>query len=67
MKISLPVVLLDETLKLISRQYVDGNLSSDDTNPKKELISGVLSCSLMWLAYAVLLAVTPIFPFSRFN
>ncbi|CAF0829589.1 unnamed protein product [Didymodactylos carnosus] len=52
-KISIPVVLLDETLKFISRRYVDGNNS--------RLLSGLFALFVMWGLFLVLLCYSPIF------
>lgn len=57
LKISLPVVLLDETLKFISRNYVDGN---------KNFLEGFLTCLVMWIAYAALIFYYPIFNMQLF-
>jgi len=57
LKISIPVVLLDEVLKFASRNYIDGN----DKNPRL----GLITCVLMWLAFALLIYLFPIFPLRK--
>ncbi|CAF1456220.1 unnamed protein product, partial [Didymodactylos carnosus] len=52
-KISIPVVFIDETLKFLSRRYVDGNNS--------KILSGATTLIVMWGLYFVLLAYSPIF------
>lgn len=50
MKFSIPVVLLDETLKFIARKFADGE------NP----IDSVLWIVLMWAVFFGLLSICPI-------
>lgn len=50
MKFSIPVVLLDETLKFIARKFTDGE------NP----IDSVLWIVLMWAVFFGLLSICPI-------
>ena len=58
LKISIPVVLLDETLKFLSRNYVDGK--------DKDRMFGFVSCILMWFAFVVLCFYFPIFNSARY-
>jgi len=55
LKISIPVILLDETLKFISRRYVDGSIKS------KSMLHGVFGLLSMWAIYGSLLVYSPIF------
>jgi len=54
LKISLPVVLLDESLKFVARRYVDGNVKS------KSMLHGVIGLFTMWTIYGILLYYSPI-------
>jgi len=51
LKISIPVVILDETLKFVSRNYVDGK--NKEEKPSSNMI-GYLLCMVMWSVYIVL-------------
>ncbi|CAF0961753.1 unnamed protein product [Rotaria sordida] len=55
LKISFPVVLLDETLKFVARRYVD------KTETGTGFLHGVISLLILWGLYAVLLIYSPIF------
>lgn len=59
LKISIPVVLIDETLKFISRNYVEGK------EKKNELVNFV-GCVLMWCAFAALCFYFPLFPLKKY-
>jgi len=59
-KISLPVILLDEALKYISRNFVDGK------EKRENQISGLISCIVMWIAFAVLCYFFPIFSLKKY-
>ena len=50
MKFSIPVVLLDETLKFVARKYTDG----------KGYLSGIHGVLLMWVVFALLIWHGPI-------
>ena len=47
MKISLPVLLLDEALKLVARNYIDG----------KKSISEVIYLTAAWAAFFAMISV----------
>ncbi|CAF1123603.1 unnamed protein product [Adineta steineri] len=53
-KISIPVLLLDETLKFIARRYVD---KTEEGN----ILHGVLSLGILWIAYGAVIMYSPIF------
>lgn len=55
LKISIPVVIMDETLKFISRNYIDGK--------EKDQLTSFISCLLMWCAFAALCYFYPLFSF----
>jgi P-type Ca2+ transporter type 2A len=61
LKISLPVVFMDELLKFVSRNYVDGKKTL-----AKSLIDAI-PCVLMWIAYFVMCYFFPIFNNSRYE
>jgi len=50
MKFSIPVVLLDETLKFVARKYTDG----------KGYLVGIYGIILMWLVFALIILYGPI-------
>lgn len=50
MKFSIPVVLLDETLKFVARKYTDG----------KGYLAGINGILLMWFVFALLILKGPI-------
>jgi Ca2+ transporting ATPase len=54
LKISLPVIGLDEFLKFLSRNYVESK--------EKNQIPGLLILILMWAAFGGWLYVSPLFP-----
>lgn len=66
MKISIPVILLDEALKFVARNYIDGNHPAS-AGPSPKLSSSLSSVSssstikelifliLSWLVYALVL------------
>ncbi|CAF1248683.1 unnamed protein product [Rotaria magnacalcarata] len=55
LKISVPVVLLDEILKFISRRYVD------KTEPHISVWNGLISLAVMCALYGALVTYSPIF------
>ena len=61
MKISLPVVLIDETLKFLSRNYVEGKYKAEQNIL---LWFGVVV--VMWIAFFILTAYYPIFTLEQY-
>ena len=62
-KISIPVILLDEKLKFISRTYIDG-LYREKLDIKEKSSSAndsFVPCAVMWIAYGLLCFYFPIF------
>jgi Ca2+ transporting ATPase len=55
LKISFPVILLDETLKFVARRYVD------KTEADKNMLHGVISLFILWAIYLSLIIKSPIF------
>ena len=53
MKISLPVIGLDEALKFVSRNYIEGK--------EKSQIGGFITVLVMWFAFIFLLYAYPLF------
>ena len=66
LKLSLPVVFLDETLKYVSRKYFDGWFGSEPGQStmaaRAELLDAV-PVLLMWAGYVALLRLHPLFSF----
>ena len=61
MKISLPVVLIDETLKFISRNYIDGKYKAENN-----VLIWLAVVVLMWIAFFVLTAYYPVFTLEQY-
>jgi len=60
LKISVPVVILDETLKLITRSYIDGNEN------KSEMFLWIAIIALMWILFAAYIFYSPLFSMQLF-
>jgi Ca2+ transporting ATPase len=58
MKISLPVIGLDEGLKFLSRNYVDGK--------EQSRVPGLLIVGVWWAGFAALLYYSPLYPVDSF-
>lgn len=51
LKISIPVIILDETLKFVARKFTDG---------KKNILLGCVTVISVWVVYVGLAIVSPI-------
>lgn len=51
MKFSLPVILIDEILKVIARKFIDGKLKDERGLPAMNLFRDTLTQVMLWLLY----------------
>ena len=51
LKISIPVIILDETLKFVARKFTDG---------KQNILVGSVTMALVWVVYIGLASLCPI-------
>jgi hypothetical protein len=61
MKISLPVVLIDETLKFLSRNYVEGKYKAE-----QNMIVWFGVVVVMWIGFFALTAYYPVFTLEQY-
>jgi Ca2+ transporting ATPase len=61
MKISLPVVIIDESLKFLSRNYIDGKYKAENN-----MVIWFLTVCVMWAAYFTLTAYSPVFTLEQY-
>ncbi|CAF1588935.1 unnamed protein product [Adineta ricciae] len=64
LKISFPVILLDETLKFVARRYVDSKFHPTHDLPKTEegsALHGVSYLFVLWSVYIAIIMYSPIF------
>ncbi|MFH4977758.1 hypothetical protein AB6A40_004467 [Gnathostoma spinigerum] len=57
LQFSFPVILLDEILKCIARNYIDGEMSSEKHPTRWRTLFGIITLIIIWIGYFVWLLV----------